>query len=58
MTDSIDTGDQNAGTVFVTDAGVQGVGASPVGSASPYGVWGAMGMRASKEVIGADAFGQ
>jgi prepilin-type processing-associated H-X9-DG protein len=58
ITDSIDTGNQNAGTVFVTDAGLQGAGASPVGSASPYGVWGAMGTRASKEVIGEDAFGQ
>ncbi len=55
ITDSVDTGNQNAGTVFVTDAGIPGVGASPVGSASPYGVWGAMGTRASKEVIGENA---
>ena len=48
ITDSIDSGNQRAPQV--RNAG----GYSPPGSASPYGVWGALGTRASKEVIPSD----
>lgn len=52
IADSIDAGDSSVGTVHVDDNGNTPVGASPVGIESPYGVWGAMGTRASMEVIG------
>ncbi len=56
ITDSIDAGNANAGTVHIDDSGNTPAGASPIGAQSPYGVWGAMGTRASKEIVGADAF--
>ena len=46
ITDSIEAGDQDAIPVAML-----GSGASVPGSASPYGLWGALGTRASKEVI-------
>ncbi|WP_044302477.1 DUF1559 domain-containing protein [Rhodopirellula sallentina] len=46
VTDSIDSGNQNA--VPVAELGT---GTSAPGSQSPYGLWGALGTRASKEVI-------
>ena len=45
ITDSIDTGNGNSPAVFPDATGI------PVGSASPYGLFGALGTRASKEVI-------
>ncbi|EMI22214.1 protein containing DUF1559 [Rhodopirellula maiorica SM1] len=46
VTDSIDGGNDKAGTVFVN-----GTGSRAPGSPSPYGLWGSLGTRASKEVI-------
>ncbi len=46
VTDSIEAGNQNSPTVHFNLAG-----ALPPGSASPYGLWGAIGTRASSEVL-------
>lgn len=46
ITDSIDAGNRNHGDVWVN-----GTGARAPGSQSPYGLWGALGTRAAKEVI-------
>ena len=46
MTDSVEAGDQNAVPVWSGGAG----GARP-GSKSPYGLWGALGTKASKEQV-------
>ena len=46
VTDSIEAGNQNSGMVVFG-----GTGAQSAGSKSPYGLWGALGTRASKEVI-------
>ena len=43
ITDSIDAGDSRAQSVYFWGA--------QVGSESPYGLWGALGTKASKEVI-------
>jgi prepilin-type processing-associated H-X9-DG protein len=45
ITDSIEAGDQSAPQVW------DNRNATPAGSASPYGLWGALGTRANKEVI-------
>jgi prepilin-type N-terminal cleavage/methylation domain-containing protein/prepilin-type processing-associated H-X9-DG protein len=52
ITDAIDFGDSSQETVW---RGATNVDSQP-GSQSPYGVWGAMGTRASKEIQGQDAF--
>ena len=46
ITDSIEAGNQEAAPVRW-----DGTGVSAPGSASPYGLWGALGTRASKEII-------
>ncbi|GAA5505468.1 DUF1559 domain-containing protein [Novipirellula caenicola] len=46
ITESIDSGDQSAGTVINGGTGVRAPG-----SKSPYGLWGALGTRANREVI-------
>ncbi len=46
ITDSIEAGDSSQGTVIN-----RGNGARAPGSKSPYGLWGKLGTRASKEVI-------
>lgn len=46
MTDSVEAGDSTAGSVWLN-----GMGAQAPGSQSPYGLWGALGTRANKEVI-------
>ncbi len=46
LTDSIEAGDKRAPMVWRN-----GVGAAAPGSQSPYGLWGSLGTRASKEVI-------
>lgn len=46
MTDSIECGDPKTGTVMLSEQGVRAPG-----SKSPYGLWGALGTRASDEVI-------
>lgn len=46
ITDSIDTGNQSAGNIWWN-----GGGARAPGSSSPYGLWGALGTRANREVI-------
>ena len=49
MTDSTEAGDIHHGNVWSG-----GMGESAPGSKSPYGVWGALGTRASKEIIDTD----
>jgi prepilin-type processing-associated H-X9-DG protein len=46
LTDSIDAGDPNVGTVRLG-----GAGRRVAGSESPYGLWGALGTKASQEAI-------
>jgi prepilin-type N-terminal cleavage/methylation domain-containing protein len=46
ITDSIEAGDSTAGTVWI-----YGTGDQAPGRPSPYGLWGALGTKASKEVI-------
>lgn len=46
MTDSVDAGDSRAGAVFRN-----GTGTRSIGYASPYGLWGALGTKANKEVV-------
>ena len=46
ITDSIEAGDVHHGNVWLS-----GTGESAPGSKSPYGLWGALGTRAAKEVI-------
>ena len=46
ITDSIESGNANIG-----QAGISGVHTTVPGNASPYGLWGSLGTRASKEVI-------
>ena len=46
MTDSVEAGDSSSPSV-----GFRGTGKFKVGQKSPYGLWGAMGSRASKETI-------
>jgi hypothetical protein len=46
MTDSVESGDQTNGMVTWN-----GMGNRAPGSESPYGLWGALGTRANKEVI-------
>jgi hypothetical protein len=48
ITDSIEAGNQSASSPF------EGSTTSPAGSQSPYGLWGALGTRAYKEVITSD----
>jgi prepilin-type N-terminal cleavage/methylation domain-containing protein len=50
MTDSVEAGNPELPTVCVQRADVVGVASIP-GQASPYGLWGAMGTRDSKEKI-------
>jgi prepilin-type N-terminal cleavage/methylation domain-containing protein len=49
VTDSIDNGDVHHENVWL-----MGTGDSAPGSASPYGLWGALGTRASSEVLKGD----
>ncbi|QDT07843.1 hypothetical protein K227x_62720 [Rubripirellula lacrimiformis] len=49
ITDSIDAGDIHIGNVWSG-----GTGGAAVGSASPYGLWGSLGTRASGEVVSQD----
>ncbi len=46
ITDSVEAGNSGMGTVYDGGAGVRAAG-----SVSPYGLWGALGTKASKEVI-------
>ncbi len=58
ISDSIDPGDTSATTVFVNLGGVDSTDYDPdavAGSKSRYGVWGAMGTRASRESVGNQA---
>ena len=47
ITDSIEAGDSDATIPYFFNAANQNL----VGGQSPYGLWGALGTRASKEVI-------
>ena len=46
MTDSVEAGDQTHGMIVWN-----GMGTRAPGYESPYGLWGALGTRASKETI-------
>ena len=50
MTDSVDGGDPSLPTVCVQRSDVVGVASIP-GTPSPYGLWGALGTRDSREII-------
>ncbi|WDQ18809.1 DUF1559 domain-containing protein [Rhodopirellula sp. P2] len=55
ITDSIEAGNSSEGTVnFVTNSSTALTGSRGPGNASPYGVWGSLGTRASREVIGGE----
>lgn len=56
ISDSIDAGDTRTPCVYCQALSAGTDSESQPGSKSPYGVWGAMGTRASKEIIDADAF--
>lgn len=51
ITDSIEAGDSTHGVVYIAGPAAQN---RQPGSPSPYGLWGALGTRASKEVIQGD----
>ena len=65
IAESIDAGDSGIPTIHYEPGSIsdrpgpnnQNREVPVAGSESPYGVWGAMGTRKSKEVIGEDAFG-
>ena len=50
MTDSVEAGNSSAGNVWVNGATV-GPPSNFPGSQSPYGLWGALGTRASGETL-------
>lgn len=52
ISSAIDSGDSNAPSVAFAREGTRG--AAPPGSQSPYGLWGALGTRASREVVDGD----
>jgi len=51
ITDSIESGNQNSNSPGYDNAFNQLPGSLSPGSPSPYGLWGALGTRASKEVV-------
>ncbi|TWU46096.1 hypothetical protein Poly51_54910 [Rubripirellula tenax] len=51
ITDSIEAGSRNAGMVW---NGATGIGPRAPGKESPYGLWGALGTRANKEIASLD----
>lgn len=52
MTDSVEAGDSRAGNVWQSGTNIGPTPPANVpGSPSPYGLWGALGTRASKEVV-------
>jgi prepilin-type N-terminal cleavage/methylation domain-containing protein len=50
VTDSIEAGNQNSGQAKFPDS----TGVLPAGTPSPFGLWGALGTRGTKETISAD----
>ena len=50
ITDSIESGDQNSDSPGYAQTQAIQTGALAPGSESPYGLWGAMGTRAGREV--------
>jgi prepilin-type N-terminal cleavage/methylation domain-containing protein len=51
ITDSIEAGVSTTPTIYVLALSAQHNSPTPPGSPSPYGLWGALGTRASKETI-------
>ncbi|KAA1259846.1 Type II secretion system protein G precursor [Rubripirellula obstinata] len=51
ITDSIEAGSQQQAPVSLNSTAVVAIPPNTAGSASPYGLWGSLGTRASKEVI-------
>lgn len=62
IAESIDAGNISSPTVVLNNGGAprteNGVQSLPAGSASPYGVWGAMGTRNGREVTGTQGIAQ
>ncbi len=54
ITDSIEAGNSRAQTIYVGIAGASSVAPSIPGAQSQYGLWGALGTRASRETIRGD----
>lgn len=52
VTDSIDAGSSSGPMVAIDGTGATFPGCLPAGSESPYGIWGRLGTRASKETVG------
>ncbi len=52
ISNGIDAGDSRSPSVAFARAGTRG--AAPPGSKSPYGLWGALGTRASREIVDDD----
>ena len=51
ITDSIEAGDQHSPTVYCRALSGETSSSVPAGSQSPFGLWGALGTRASSEII-------
>jgi hypothetical protein len=51
ITDSIEAGNSNSPCVYCRALAAEIDSSLPAGSESPYGLWGALGTRASKEVV-------
>ncbi len=54
ITDSIEAGDPRTPSVYCQALAAQTNSPTPAGAPSPYGLWGALGTRASREVVGGD----
>lgn len=54
ITNSIEAGNSNSPCVYCKATSTEKNSVLPSGSPSPYGLWGALGTRASKEVINAE----
>ena len=51
ITDSIEAGNSTAQTIYVNYQSTSSVDPSIPGASSQYGLWGALGTRASREVV-------
>jgi hypothetical protein len=54
ITDSIEAGNANSPCVYCRALSAEIDSPLPAGSQSPYGLWGALGTRASNEVVDSD----
>jgi hypothetical protein len=51
ITDSIEAGNSNQQTIYVNYTSTSSVAPAIPGAASSYGLWGALGTRAGREII-------